>query len=289
MRTRAGAGGRAAAWHRLTPPRRCAARPGPAGGRAWRPWRAGRPGTSLTHRRPRGGEAATPGGSRPGLLPLRRHRPEGADYLGYAKQIRGLHEEALIQFEKIKDTDFQGTYQLGVMHDGLGTKEDPERGVEYMTKILDSLTARHLKFAAAYNLGKGYYEGCSVKQSAKEAERLPLIAAGHGNPKASVKAQSTLGMLYSLSVLKDLKKHPVGTTANDGTDVLAKVTDCLPTYVAKGVAMAALYIWHPQLGPGVQQDEVTAKKYYSKACLLDPGVASDPELAAQLRRIKCFL
>lgn len=36
--------------------------------------------------------------------------------------------------------------------------------------------------------------------------RLWLIAADHGNPKASVKAQSTLGMLYSVSVLKDLKK-----------------------------------------------------------------------------------
>lgn len=39
---------------------------------------------------------------------------------------QGLYEEALTQFEKIKDTDFQGMYQLGVMHyDGLGTKEDP--------------------------------------------------------------------------------------------------------------------------------------------------------------------
>lgn len=36
--------------------------------------------------------------------------------------------------------------------------------------------------------------------------RLWLIAADDGNPKASVKAQSTLGMFYSLPVLKDLKK-----------------------------------------------------------------------------------
>uniref|UniRef100_A0A8B9S1D1 LRP2-binding protein n=1 Tax=Accipiter nisus TaxID=211598 RepID=A0A8B9S1D1_9AVES len=123
--------------------------------------------------------------------------------------FRGLYEEALIQFEKIEDTDFQAMYQLGVMHyDGLGTKEDPERGVEYMKKILysDAPEARHLKFAAAYNLGRAYYEGCGVKQSTEEAERLWLIAADHGNPKASVKAQSTLGMLYSVSVLKDLKK-----------------------------------------------------------------------------------
>ncbi|XP_042663515.1 LRP2-binding protein isoform X2 [Tyto alba] len=272
----------------------------------------------------------------------------------------GLYEEALIQFEKIKDTDFQAMYQLGVMHyDGLGTKEDPEKGVEYMKKILDSDSpkARHLKFAAAYNLGRAYYEGCGVKQSTNEAERLWLIAADHGNPKASVKAQSTLGMLYSVSVPKDLKKaffwhseacgngnlesqgalgvmylygqglrqntkaaleclreaaergniyaqgHLVEyyynrkfystaaavakrATENDDIDVLAKTTDCLPTYVAKGVAMAAFYLARClQLGLGVQQDQAAAKKYYSKACLLDPAVASDLELAANLGRI----
>ncbi|XP_075005355.1 LRP2-binding protein isoform X2 [Calonectris borealis] len=272
----------------------------------------------------------------------------------------GLYEEALKQFEKIKDTDFQAMYQLGVMHyDGLGTKEDPEKGVEYMKKILDSdsLKARHLKFAAAYNLGRAYYEGCGVKQSTEEAERLWLIAADHGNPKASVKAQSTLGMLYSVSVLKDLKKaffwhseacgngnlesqgalgvmylcghgicqntkaaleclreaaergniyaqgHLVEyyynrkfystaaavakrITENDDIDMLAKITDCLPTYVAKGAAMAAFYLARClQLGLGVEQDQASAKKYYSQACLLDPAVASDLELAANLGRI----
>ncbi|KAM6267342.1 LRP2-binding protein isoform 4-T6 [Spheniscus humboldti] len=233
-------------------------------------------------------------------------------------------------------------YQLGVMHyDGLGTKEDPEKGVAYMKKILnsDSPKARHLKFAAAYNLGRAYYEGCGVKQSTEEAERLWLIAADHGNPKASVKAQSTLGLLYSASVLKDLKKaffwhseacgngnlesqgalgvmylygqgvcrntkaalkclreaaergniyaqgHLVEyyysrkfystaaavakrITENDDIDVLAKTTDCLPTYVAKGVAMAAFYLARClQLGLGVQQDQAAAKKYYSKSVL----------------------
>ncbi|XP_037990264.1 LRP2-binding protein isoform X2 [Motacilla alba alba] len=122
---------------------------------------------------------------------------------------QGLYKEALKRFEKIKDTDFQAMYQLGVMYyDGLGTKKDPERGVEYMNKILnsDSPEASHLKFAAAYNLGRAYYEGCGVKQSIEEAERLWLTAADNGNPKASVKAQSTLGMLYSMPFLKDMKK-----------------------------------------------------------------------------------
>ncbi|KAJ7423456.1 LRP2-binding protein [Willisornis vidua] len=273
---------------------------------------------------------------------------------------QGLYEEALMQFKKIEDTDFQAMYQLGVMYyDGLGTEKDPERGVEYMNKILssDSPKARHLKVAAAYNLGRAYYEGCGVKHSTEEAERLWLIAADHGNPKASVKAQSTLGMLYSMPILKDLKKaffwhsaacdngnlesqgalgimylygqgihqntkaaleclrkaaergniyaqgHLVEyyytkkfyskaaalakrTTENNDINMVAKTTDCHPTYVAKGVAMAAFYLARClQLGRGVKQDQNAAKKYYSKACQLDPAVSSDLELAANLGRI----
>ncbi|XP_065592631.1 LRP2-binding protein isoform X1 [Cyrtonyx montezumae] len=228
-----------------------------------------------------------------------------------------------------------------------------------MKKILNSNSpgARHLKFAAAYNLGRAYYEGYGVKRSTEEAERLWLIAADHGNPKASVKAQSTLGMLYSMPDLKDLKKaffwhseacgngslesqgalgvmylygqgirqntkaaleclkaaadrgniyaqgHLVEyyynrkffstaaaiaqrTTANDNIEMLATMTDCLPAYIAKGIAMAAFYLARClHLGRGVEQDEAAARKYYSKACLLDPDVASDLELKANLGRI----
>ncbi|NXM57153.1 LR2BP protein, partial [Illadopsis cleaveri] len=273
---------------------------------------------------------------------------------------QGLYEEALKEFEKIKDTYFQAMYQLGVMYyDGLGTKKDPGRGVEYMNKILnsDSPEARHLKFAAAYNLGRAYYEGCGVKHSTEEAERLWLIAADTGNPKASVKAQSTLGMFYSLPILKDLKKaifwhseacnngdlesqgalgviylygqgvrqnteaalehlkkaaelgniyaqgHLVEyyytrkfyskavalakrATENDDINMLAKTTDCHPTYVAKGAAMAAFYLARClQLGRGTEEDQHASDKYYSKACHLDPAVASHLELAANLGRI----
>ncbi|XP_026503939.1 LRP2-binding protein [Terrapene carolina triunguis] len=272
----------------------------------------------------------------------------------------GWYDEALTQFEKIKETDFQALYQLGVMYyDGLGTKEDPEKGVEYMKIIINSNApkARHLKYAAAYNLGRSYFEGCGVKHSDKEAERLWIIAADHGNPKASVKAQSTLGMFYSTSNPKDLKKaffwhseacgngslesqgilgvmylygqgirqntkaaleclkeaaergnvyaqgHLVEyyykrkcytkaaafarrIAENDNIDMLAKITDCLPVYIAKGVAMATFYFARClQLGLGIQQDQVAAKNYYSRACLLDPDVASDLELAANHGRI----
>ncbi|XP_017599791.1 PREDICTED: LRP2-binding protein [Corvus brachyrhynchos] len=273
---------------------------------------------------------------------------------------QGLYEEALKQFEKIKDTDFQAMYQLGVMYyDGLGTKKDPEKGVEYMNKILssDSPEASHLKFAAAYNLGRAYYEGCGVKHSTEEAERLWLTAADHGNPKASVKAQSTLGMLYSMPILKDLKKaffwhskacdngnlesqgalgimylygqgirrntkaalehlrkatqlgniyaqgHLVEyyytrkfyskaaalakrATKNDDINKQAKISDCHPTYIAKGAAMAAFYLARClQLGRGIEKDQNVAEKYYSKACYLDLAVASHLQLAANLGTI----
>jgi TPR repeat protein len=48
-----------------------------------------------------------------------------------------------------------------------------EKGVDYMKKVLDSPCprARHLKCAAAYNLGRAYYEGEGVKRSEEEAER----------------------------------------------------------------------------------------------------------------------
>lgn len=64
------------------------------------------------------------------------------------------------------------------------------------------------------------------------------------------------------------------------------MTDCLPAYVAKGVAIAAFYLARClHLGRGIEKDEAAAKKYYSKACLLDPDVASDLELKANLGRI----
>lgn len=42
-----------------------------------------------------------------------------------------------------------------------------------MKKIVDSPCprARHLQFAAAYNLGRAYYEGKGVTRSDEEAER----------------------------------------------------------------------------------------------------------------------
>ncbi|XP_029082061.1 LRP2-binding protein isoform X2 [Monodon monoceros] len=216
-----------------------------------------------------------------------------------------------------------------------------EKGVEYMKKIVDSPCpkARHLQFAAAYNLGRAYYEGKGVKQSDEEAERLWLFAADNGNPKASVKAQSILGLYYSTKEPRELEKafywhseacgngnlesqgalglmyfygqgihqdteaalHCLREAAERGNvyaqgnlveyyykmkfftkcaafskriadydeihdiPMIAQVTDCLPEFISRGMAMASFY--HArclQLGLGITKDEATAKHYYSK-------------------------
>ncbi|XP_004579064.3 LRP2-binding protein isoform X1 [Ochotona princeps] len=265
----------------------------------------------------------------------------------------GWYEEALEQFEEIQEKDHQATYQLGVMYyDGLGTTANAEKGVAYMRRVLDSPCprARHLRFAAAYNLGRAYYEGQGVRRSEEEAERLWLLAADNGNPKASVKAQSILGLYYSTKDPKELEKafywhseacgngslesqgalglmYFYGQGIRQDTDaalyclreaaergnvyaqgnlveyyykmkfftkcvafskriadydevhdvpMIAQVTDCLPEFISKGMAMASFY--HArclQLGLGVTKDEEAAKHYYTKACRLNPELADE--------------
>ena len=70
-------------------------------------------------------------------------------------------------------------------------------------------TSNHVKHiipCAQYNVGRAYFEGYGVKQSDAEAEKWWLLAADDGNPKASVKAQTALGMYYCREDSQDLKK-----------------------------------------------------------------------------------
>ncbi|XP_069795776.1 LRP2-binding protein isoform X2 [Narcine bancroftii] len=259
--------------------------------------------------------------------------------LGQLYFEEGCYETALEEFNKIKDTNFQALYQLGVMYyDGLGTKEDPALGVESMNRIInsDDLKASHLKFAAYYNLGIASFEGFGIQQSDSEAERKWLLAADDGNPKASVKAQTTLGMFYCRPESQNLPKaffwHSeacgngslesqgalgllyltgLGIRKNiqsafeclkeassrgnvyaqghlaaylysrklfnraaelayrvaqyDNIPLIAKETDCLPSYIAKGIAMAAFYYGRClQLGLGTKQDLIEARKYFCR-------------------------
>ncbi|XP_072480262.1 LRP2-binding protein isoform X2 [Notamacropus eugenii] len=265
----------------------------------------------------------------------------------------GWYEEALDQFEEIQENDHQAIYQLGVMYyDGLGTKANPVKGVEYMKKILESPCpeAKHLKYAAAYNLGRAFHEGQGVPHDDEEAERLWLFAADNGNPKASVRAQSILGLYYCTKEPKELEKaffwhseacgngnlesqgalglmYFYGQGVRQDTDAalqclrqaadrgnvyaqgnlveyyykmkfftkcvtfskrisdydvchdvptIAQMTDCLPEYITKGIAMASFYYARClQLGLGITSDEAEARKYYSKACSLCPALADE--------------
>uniref|UniRef100_A0A0B7A0V9 LRP2-binding protein n=1 Tax=Arion vulgaris TaxID=1028688 RepID=A0A0B7A0V9_9EUPU len=99
----------------------------------------------------------------------------------------------------------------GIMkYDGLGTEVNMKEAMECMIAISSSEArlASHLIPAARYNLGRAYYQGFGEFQSDKEAEKWFLLAADDGNPKASIKAQTVLGMFYSRqdSDYKDLKK-----------------------------------------------------------------------------------
>lgn len=70
----------------------------------------------------------------------------------------------------------------------------------------EGTTAKHLFFPAAYNLGKGFFQGYGVKQSDAEALKWWNLAADDGNPKASLLAQTTLGYMYCNDDHRNLKK-----------------------------------------------------------------------------------
>lgn len=264
---------------------------------------------------------------------------------------REVYDKALIAFERIKNTDFQAKYQLGVMYyDGIGAKSDPEKGVRLLKEIADStsLDAIHLVPFAQYNVGRAYYEGFGVKQSDGEAERWFISAAQNGDPGGSIKAQTVLGLFYSRpgeesfdlqkayfwhqeatgngslesqgalgvmfeygigvrhnseSAFKCLKGaaargnvYAQGNLAvhyfrrkllNKAADLaksvgeqedvegLAIETDCLPQYVAKGIALGCfVYARCLHHGLGVSQNRELAKDWYSRASSFDMDVVA---------------
>lgn len=67
----------------------------------------------------------------------------------------------------------------------------------------------------------------------------------------------------SLFTLRCDSYHRV--VAHDDVEKIAKTTDCLPFYIARGLAMSSFYLARClQLGLGTQQDAAEAKKFYSK-------------------------
>ncbi|XP_065098313.1 LRP2-binding protein isoform X2 [Paramisgurnus dabryanus] len=136
---------------------------------------------------------------------------EGVFLLGQLYFEEGRYAEAEKIFDDIKDQDPRALYQLAVIfYDGLHTKEDFGRAIEYMRRVAfwDSSDVGSIRYAALYNLGRAYLEGCGVLASSTEAERFWLLAADDGNPNANVKAQSALGMFYCRPETLNLRKVP---------------------------------------------------------------------------------
>ncbi|XP_033870111.3 LRP2-binding protein isoform X2 [Acipenser ruthenus] len=241
---------------------------------------------------------------------------EASFLLGQLYFEEGWYEEALQQFEKIKEKDRNALYQLGVMYyDGLGTQADHKKALDYMNKIAecDTPKAQTLKHAALYNLGRAYLEGYSVKHSDAEAERLWLLAADDGNPKASIKAQCALGMFYSRPHTTDLKKAffwhseacgngslesqgALGVMYLKGHGIRKDTRSaflCLKEAAERGNVYAqghlVSYYYNNKLysratelarrclhlGLGVQQNREEAMPLYSKACCLDTDIFAE--------------
>ncbi|KAK3096051.1 hypothetical protein FSP39_022541 [Pinctada imbricata] len=277
--------------------------------------------------------------------------------LGLFYYEQNIYDKARIYFERAKDFDYQALYMLACMlYDGQGSKT-PEKSetalaVDYLKKIVEakSALAKHLRFSAHYNLGRAYFQGYGVKQSDEKAEEHWLIAADDGNPKASVKAQTVLGMFYSREESKDLEKaffwhseacgngslesqgalgvmyeYGIGLKGVKGdrsdssstclkeaaergnvyamgnlvahyyrrklftkaadlasrvaqfsdVQLLAQETDCLPSFVAKGISMGCFYFARClHEGLGIKKDEEAAKVYYSKSYQYDPDICA---------------
>nr|XP_054765823.1 LRP2-binding protein-like [Lytechinus pictus] len=209
----------------------------------------------------------------------------------------------------------------------------------------DAKWAQHLTPCAQYNIGRAYFEGCGMKQSDSEAESQTVnidIDLVSPFPKASIKAQTALGMCCR-DETKDLKKaffwHSEATgngslesqgalgilyatgqgckkdvdsafeclkesaergnvysmghlvahyystklytkaaelaarlSQVDNFQEISKATDCLPVFLAKGVAMGCFYYARClHLGHGVKKDKDLAQHYYSRAYQFDGG------------------
>lgn len=291
------------------------------------------------------------------LEKIREGEKQAYFQLGLFYYEQDIMDKAIIYFERSKEFDFQSLYMLAVMlYDGIGCKPDSKRAIEYLRRIAqsDNKQARHLINASQFNIGLAYFQGYGVdKQSDQEAERYWLLAADDGNPKASVKAQSTLGMFYSRDDTRNLKQaffwhseacgngslesqgalgvmYEYGVGVRQDTDsayiclkgasdkgnvyamghlvahyyrrklftkaadlasrvsqlsdisLIARETDCLPSYIRKGIAIACFYYARClHEGYGTKKDENEAKHLYSKCYQFDPDVCASLQRKTQ--------
>ncbi|XP_069487612.1 LRP2-binding protein [Ambystoma mexicanum] len=125
-------------------------------------------------------------------------------------------------------------------------------------------------------LGVMYLHGYGIRKNIASAIECLKEAAARGN----VYAQGYLvKFYYARKMYRKAAELAKLIVPLDNIPMVAKVTDCLPLYTAKGAAIANFYLARClQLGLGVREDQATAHKYYSKAFHLDADVAADLQL-----------
>ncbi|XP_062569240.1 LRP2-binding protein-like [Saccostrea cucullata] len=121
-------------------------------------------------------------------------------------------------------------------------------------------------------LGVMYEYGIGVKQDADSAYVCLKEASDRGN----VYAMGNLVANYYRRKLYT-KAADLAARVSQFSDVkrLSEETGCLPSYLAKGIAMGCFYYARClHEGHGVKKDEEEAKKYYSKSYQFDPDVCA---------------
>ncbi|XP_065098303.1 LRP2-binding protein isoform X1 [Paramisgurnus dabryanus] len=226
---------------------------------------------------------------------------EGVFLLGQLYFEEGRYAEAEKIFDDIKDQDPRALYQLAVIfYDGLHTKEDFGRAIEYMRRVAfwDSSDVGSIRYAALYNLGRAYLEGCGVLASSTEAERFWLLAADDGNPNANVKAQSALGMFYCRPETLNLRKAFLWHSQACGNGSLesqgALGVMYLYGYGVQKDPEAALYCLKEaaERGNVYAQGHLTAcyyhRKLYSRAACLGERLSKYENISAIARSTDCL-
>ncbi|KAK6298196.1 hypothetical protein J4Q44_G00312510 [Coregonus suidteri] len=125
-------------------------------------------------------------------------------------------------------------------------------------------------------LGIMYLYGQGIQQDPKAAMECLKEAAERG----SVYAQAYLSAYYYHRKLYSRAAALAKRISNyDDIAAIARVTDCLPEYVTKGVAIALFYYARClELGKGVPQSKEQAWQYFTKAALLNTEVCKDLQM-----------
>ena len=144
---------------------------------------------------------------------VENNEPGAAFRLGQIFFIQKKFEDSRKYLEKTPDGDYRAQFLYAtLMFDGLGGFADDENVKVEAVKIMEKVASLNVPndpfiFAAAYNVGCAHYLNTGVKNSTQEAaEKWWIKAADDGNPNASIRAQSSLGMFYCRPGHSNLKK-----------------------------------------------------------------------------------